>query len=56
MKKFLFVVPFTAANATGTIVISGNNSPVVAWFANQLGEVSLDLMDADVGDAVSVVE
>ena len=50
------VVPFTAANGSGTVMISGDDSPVVAWFANQPGEVSLDLVDADVNDDVSVVE
>ena len=51
-----FVVPFTAANGGGTVAVSGDNSPVVAWFGGLPGEVSLDLADADVGDAVSVVE
>ena len=50
------VVPFSAANGGGTVVVSGDNSPVVAWFGGLPGEVSLDLADADVGDAVSVVE
>ena len=50
------IVAFTAVNGTGTVAISGDNSPVAAWFINQPGEVSLDLVDADVGDAVSVVE
>ena len=50
------VVPFTAANGSGTVAVSGDDSPVAAWFAGQSGEVSLDLVDADVGDAVSVVE
>ena len=50
------VVPFTAANGSGTVAVSGDNSPVVAWFGGLPGEVSLDLVDADVGDAVSVVE
>ena len=50
------VVPFTAANGGGTVAVSGDNSPVVAWFGGLPGEVSLDLLDADVGDAVSVVE
>ena len=50
------VVPFTAANGSGTVAVSGDNSPVVAWFGGLPGEVSLDLLDADVGDAVSVVE
>ena len=50
------VVPFTAANGTGRISISGDGSPVVAWFGGLPGEVSLDLLDADVGDAASVVE
>ena len=50
------VVPFTAVNGTGTVAISGDDSPVAAWFVNQPGEVSLDLVDADVTEAVSVVE
>ena len=50
------VVPFTAANGSGTITVSGDDSPVVAWFATQPGEVSLDLADADVSEPVSVVE
>ena len=50
------VVPFTAANGGGTVAVSGDGSPIAAWFASQPGEVSLDLADADVGDAVSVVE
>ena len=50
------VVLFTAANGSGTVVVSGDGSPVVAWFGGLPGEVSLDLLDADVGDAVSVVE
>ena len=50
------VVPFTAGNGSGTVAVSGDGSPVVAWFGGLPGEVSLDLADADVGDAVSVVE
>ena len=50
------VVPFTTANGSGTVAVSGDDSPIAAWFASQPGEVSLDLFDADVGDAVSVVE
>ena len=50
------VVPFTAANGSGTITISGGGSPVAEWFANLPGEVSLDLVDADIDDEVSVVE
>ena len=50
------VVPFTAANGSGTVSVSGDGSPVVAWFGGLPGEVSLDLLDADVGDAASVVE
>ena len=50
------VVPFTTANGTGTVAISGEGSPVAAWFAGQPGEVSLDLVDADVSEPVSVVE
>ena len=51
-----FVVPFSADIGTGTVEISGVGSPVVTWFDGLPGEVSLDLADADVGDAVSVVE
>ena len=50
------VVPFTAANGSGTVTVSGDGSPVVAWFGGLPGEVSLDLFDADVNDAASVVE
>ena len=50
------VVPFTAANGSGTVVVSGDGSPVVAWFGGLPGEVSLDLAGANVFDAVSVVE
>ena len=50
------VVPFTAANGSGTVTVSGDGSPVVAWVGGLPGEVSLDLVDADVGDVVSVVE
>ena len=50
------VVRFTAANGSGTVAVSGVGSPVVAWFGGLPGEVSLDLVDADVGDTVSVVE
>ena len=50
------VVRFTAANGSGTVAVSGGGSPVVAWFGSLPGEVSLDLLDADVGDAASVVE
>ena len=50
------VVPFTAANGSGTVAVSGDGSPVVAWFGDLPGEVSLDLVDADVSDAASVVE
>ena len=49
-------VPFTATNGSGSVEISGDNSPLLAWFANQPGEVSLDLVNADVTDIVSVVE
>ena len=55
-EKVSVVVPFTAANGSGTVVVSGDNSPVVAWFGGLPGEVSLDLADADVNDAASVVE
>ena len=50
------VMSFTTENGTGTITISGDDSPVVEWFAGQPGEITLDLFDADVGDVVSVVE
>ena len=50
------VVPFTAGNGSGYVTVSGDGSPVAEWFANLPGEVSLDLADADVTDAVSVVE
>ena len=50
------VVPFTAANGTGTITVSGDGSPVAAWFASQPGEISLELADADIEDPASVVE
>ena len=50
------VVPFTAANGSGTVAVFGDGSPVVAWFGGLPGEVSLDLADADVSDAASVVE
>ena len=50
------VVQFTAANGSGTVVVSGDGSPVVAWFGGLPGEVSLDLLDADVNDVASVVE
>ena len=50
------VVSFTAGNGTGTVAISGNDSPILAWFANQPGEVSFDLLDADITDTASVVE
>ena len=56
VEEVSVVVPFTAANGSGTVAVSGDGSPVVAWFADQPGEVSLDLVDADVSDAVSVVE
>ena len=51
-----FVVPFTAANGGGTVTVSGDGSPVVAWFSGLPGEVSLDLLDADVSDPASVVQ
>ena len=50
------VVPFTAANGSGTVAVSGDGSPVAAWFGGLPGEVSLDLLDADVNDAASLVE
>ena len=49
-------MPFTAANGSGTVEVFGDGSPVVAWFGGLPGEVSLDLADADVNDAASVVE
>ena len=55
-EEFSVVVPFTVANGSGTITVFGNSSPVVEWFGNQLGEVSLDLVDADATDEVSMVE
>ena len=55
-KAVSVIVPFTAANGSGTVAVSGGGSPVVAWFGGLPGEVSLDLVDADVGDVVSVVE
>ena len=55
-EEISVVVPFTAANGFGTVEISGDGSPVAAWFANQPGEVSLDLVDADATDTASVVE
>ena len=50
------IVPFSAENGSGTVTVSGDASPVVAWFGGLPGEVSLDLVDADVNDAASVVE
>ena len=50
------VIPFTTANGSGTVTISGSDSPVVAWFGSLPGEVSLDLANADVEDTDSVVE
>ena len=50
------VVPFTAANGSGAITVSGGGSPVAVWFSSLPGEVSLDLVDADIDDEVSVVE
>ena len=50
------IVPFTSGNGTGTVTIFGDISPVAAWFSNQPGEVSLDLFDADINDAASVVK
>ena len=50
------IVPFATGNGTGTVTVSGDASPVAERFADQPGEVSLDLVDADVGDAGSVVE
>ena len=50
------LLPFRAANGNVTVAVSGDGSPVAEWFANQPGEVPLDLVDADAADAVSVVE
>ena len=50
------VVPFTAANGSGTATVSGDGSPVAAWFGSLPGEVSLDLVEANVEDVASVVE
>ena len=50
------LLPFRAANGNVTVAASGDGSPVAEWFANQPGEVPLDLVDADAADAVSVVE
>ena len=55
-EEVFVIVPFTAGNGSGYVTVSGDGSPVAAWFANQPGEVSLDLVDADVTDPVSVVE
>ena len=55
-EEVTVVVPFTAANGSGTITVSGDGSPVAAWLQNQPEEFVLDLVDADVGDAGSVVE
>ena len=49
-------ISFIASNGQGTVTVSGDGSPVAAWFGSLLGEVSLDLLDADVNDAASVVE
>ena len=56
IEEISAVVPFTTANGSGTVVVSGDGSPVAEWFADQPGEVSLDLFDADVSEPVSVVE
>ena len=50
------ILPFTSGNGSGYVTVSGDGSPVAEWFANQPGEISLDLVDADVNDPVSVVE
>ena len=50
------LLPFLTENGVGIVLMSGDNSPVVAWFGGLPGEVSLDLADADVNDAASVVE
>ena len=49
-------ISFIASNDQGTVMVSGEGSPVAEWFANQPGEVPLDLVDADAADAVSVAE
>ena len=56
MEEVSVIVPFTSGNGSGYVTVSGDGSPVVAWFGGLPGEVSLDLLDADVGDVVSVVE
>ena len=56
VEEVSVVVPFTAANGSGTVAVTGDGSPVVAWFGGLPGEVSLDLADADVNNVVSVVE
>ena len=50
------VVAFAIYNNYGSVKIRGVGSPVAEWFAGLPGEVSLDLVDANVGYAVSVVE
>ena len=52
----VFAVSFRAGNGEGTVTVSGDGSPVAAWFGSLPGEVSLDLADVDVNDAASVVE
>ena len=56
IEEVSVVVLFSAGNGSGTVAVAGDGSPVAAWFGGLPGEVSLDLADADVGDAVSVVE
>ena len=56
MEEVSVIVPFTSGNGSGYVTVSGDGSPVVAWFGGLPGEVSLDLLDADVNDAASVVE
>ena len=56
IEEVSVVVPFTSGNGSGYVTVSGDGSLVAEWFANQPGEVSLDLVDADVNDAASVVE
>ena len=55
-NSFLIVELVAAANGFRTVTVPVNSSPVSAWFANQYGEESLDLTDADVINSVSMVE
>jgi len=55
-KNDELAISFIASNDQGTVTVSAESSPVAEWFANQPGEVPLDLVDADAADAVSVAE